>query len=128
MGNVAAALDEALRNAEQMRELEGENLKKDLIHRLDLILELVMAAEKESKNTVGQYRDQLLGRLKEMGLELRLDDERLLKELCIFADKCDVAEEITRLKAIYRNLSPQPTRTGPSGGRWTSSAKRWGGK
>ena len=86
---VAAALDQALRSAEQMRELEGENLKKDLIHRLDLILELVMAAEKESKNTVGQYRDQLLGRLKEMGLEIRLDDERLLKELCIFADKRD---------------------------------------
>lgn len=112
---VATALDQALRSAEQMRELEGENLKKDLIHRLDLILELVMAAEKESKNTVGQYRDQLLGRLKEMGLEIRLDDERLLKELCIFADKCDVAEEITRLKSHISQFIAAADESGPVG-------------
>ena len=75
--NVAAALDEALRNAEQMRELEGENLKKDLIHRLDLILEL--------------------------------------KELCIFADKCDVAEEITRLKSHISQFIAATNENGPVG-------------
>lgn len=93
------ALDEAFKKSEQMRVLEGAALKSDLHTRLNLILEMALAVEKESKNTVGKYRDTLLERLKELGLELRLDDERLLKELCLFADKCDITEEITRLKS-----------------------------
>ena len=96
---VSAALSEAFEKSSQMREAEGENLKRDLASRLNLILELALSAERESRNTAAQYRDRLLARLKDLGLELNLGDERLLKELCIFADKCDVSEEITRLKS-----------------------------
>ena len=96
---VSAALSEAVEKSSQMREAEGENLKRDLASRLNLILELALSAERESRNTAAQYRDRLLARLKDLGLELNLGDERLLKELCIFADKCDVSEEITRLKS-----------------------------
>ena len=56
-----------------------------------------------------------MGRLKEMGLEIRLDDERLLKELCIFADKCDVAEEITRLKSHISQFIAAADESGPVG-------------
>lgn len=96
---VSAALSEAFEKSSQMREAEGENLKRDLATRLNMILELALSAERESRNTAAQYRDRLLARLKDLGLELDLGDERLLKELCIFADKCDVSEEITRLKS-----------------------------
>lgn len=96
---VSVALSEALEKSSQMREAEGENLKRDLASRLNLILELALSAERESRNTAAKYRDRLLARLKDLGLELDLDDERLLKELCIFADKCDVSEETTRLKS-----------------------------
>lgn len=96
---VSVALSEALEKSSQMREAEGENLKRDLAERLNLILELALSAERESRNTAAKYRDRLLARLKDLGLELDLDDERLLKELCIFADKCDVSEETTRLKS-----------------------------
>ncbi len=96
---VSAALSEAFEKSSQMREAEGENLKRDLSSRLGAILELTLSAERESQNTPAQYRGRLLARLKDLGLELNLGDERLLKELCIFADKCDVSEEITRLKS-----------------------------
>lgn len=96
---VSVALSEALEKSSQMREAEGENLRRDLATRLNLILELALSAERESRNTAAKYRDRLLARLKDLGLELDLDDERLLKELCIFADKCDVSEETTRLKS-----------------------------
>jgi uncharacterized protein YicC (UPF0701 family) len=45
------------------------------------------------------YREQLLKRLREAGLELKLDDERVLKEIALFADRCDISEEITRFRS-----------------------------
>ena len=45
------------------------------------------------------YRDLLLKRLREAGLDLDLDDERVLKEIALFADRCDISEEITRFRS-----------------------------
>jgi uncharacterized protein (TIGR00255 family) len=45
------------------------------------------------------YRDQLLQRLRAAELELNLEDERVLKEIALFADRCDVTEELTRLRS-----------------------------
>lgn len=109
------ALVDALKKSDQMREREGENLKSDLLSRLNLILELTLSAERESKGTAKKYRDKLLERLSELGLELRLDDERLLKELCIFADKCDTAEETTRLKSHIAQFAAAAEEREPSG-------------
>jgi uncharacterized protein (TIGR00255 family) len=45
------------------------------------------------------YRTQLLKRLKDSGLELNVDDERVLREIALYADRCDVSEEITRFRS-----------------------------
>ena len=45
------------------------------------------------------YREQLLARLRQAGLELDVNDERVLKEVALFADRCDVTEELTRLRS-----------------------------
>ncbi|HNC24649.1 MAG TPA: DUF1732 domain-containing protein, partial [Opitutaceae bacterium] len=47
------------------------------------------------------YREQLLQRLRQAELELDLNDERVLKEIALFADRCDITEELTRLKSHF---------------------------
>ncbi len=91
----AAAFD----SLSEMREREGAVLKKDLKHRISL---LSKAVEKLKKRSVGRpqaYKATLLERLSQLGPEINFDDERVIKEICIFADKCDVSEEITRIKS-----------------------------
>lgn len=60
---------------------------------------MVAEVEKNSKDTVCKYRDAMLQRLANSGLQLDVNDERVLKEISLFADKCDISEEITRLKS-----------------------------
>jgi uncharacterized protein (TIGR00255 family) len=50
------------------------------------------------------YRDQLMQRLRQAGLELDISDERVLKEVALFADRCDVTEEITRMRSHLSQL------------------------
>jgi uncharacterized protein (TIGR00255 family) len=45
------------------------------------------------------YRTQLLKRLKDSGLELNVDDERVLREIALYSDRCDISEEITRFRS-----------------------------
>jgi uncharacterized protein (TIGR00255 family) len=51
------------------------------------------------------YREQLMKRLREAGLELDLDDERVLREIALFADRSDVSEEITRLRSHFEQFT-----------------------
>jgi uncharacterized protein (TIGR00255 family) len=94
---VMTALDDAVKAFVAMREKEGAALATDLLSRNTNLAGLVEIIRSNAKGTVATYRDALLARLKSLGLELNLDDERLLKELAFFADRVDVAEEITRL-------------------------------
>ncbi len=51
------------------------------------------------------YREQLLRRLREAGLELDVNDERVLKEVALFADRCDISEELTRLRSHFEQFT-----------------------
>ena len=51
------------------------------------------------------YRAQLLRRLREADLELDVEDERVLREIALFADRCDVTEEITRIRSHFDQLA-----------------------
>ena len=51
------------------------------------------------------YREQLLQRLRTAELELNLEDERVLKEIALFADRCDVTEELTRLRSHFEQFT-----------------------
>ena len=94
---VLAALEQALAAFLAMRGKEGDALGADLLARNDRLGAIVETIRANSNGTVAQYRDTLLARLKSLGLELDLGDERLLKELAFFADRVDTAEELTRL-------------------------------
>ncbi|MDQ8202851.1 YicC/YloC family endoribonuclease [Pelagicoccus sp. SDUM812003] len=80
-----------------MRELEGEALLKDLTERRQRLAALVAQVKELAPGMVDKYRENLFSRLEQAGLEFDLGDERVLREIALFADRCDISEEITRL-------------------------------
>ena len=97
-------LSEALEKLIEMKDHEGKSLQKDMIARVSLISELVDKIESDSLNMVQEWKDKLYERLRQAGLQIDLNDERVLKEIAIFADKSDISEEITRLNSHIQQL------------------------
>jgi uncharacterized protein (TIGR00255 family) len=95
--SVEVALKKALGQLVKMREKEGKFLAADLSKRLEVLAAGLTAIRQAAPDTVKRYREQLHARVKEAGLNVPLDDERLAKEVVLFADRCDISEEITRL-------------------------------
>ncbi len=91
------ALLRALHAFREMRAREGKNLRADLLHRVDTLCSMREDMMRQATDAPRHYRDQLLKRLKEQGLPIELHDERIIKEIALFADRCDVSEEMTRL-------------------------------
>lgn len=101
---VGAVAKRALESFVAMREREGEKLKKDLLSRCELILELVGFVEQRSPQTVREYNEKLVARMQELLGDARVDEQRLLTEAAIFADKVAVAEETVRLRSHISQL------------------------
>ncbi|MEO0416299.1 MAG: YicC/YloC family endoribonuclease [Verrucomicrobiota bacterium] len=91
------ALNDALVKLDEMQSVEGENLRSDLLSRLETIETEMGKVGPMSKSVVEYHRKNLHQRLADSGLDIDLDDERLLREIGLFADRCDVSEEITRI-------------------------------
>lgn len=91
----------ALGNFVAMREREGAHLEKDLRERLARLRGFAEKIREASAGTVAHFRDALRARLSALGVETDLDDPRFVKELAIFADRCDVSEELTRLASHF---------------------------
>ena len=87
-----------------MRQTEGEKLKADVLSRADLILGYVSFIEERSPQTVKEYNDKLILRMKELLGDASVDETRLLNEAAIFADKIAVAEETVRLRSHIDQL------------------------
>ena len=100
-GVVMATLETAMRAFVAMRAKEGEALLVDFFGRLELLRRQVDVVVGRAPLVPSLYRDQLLIRLRTADLELKVDDERVLKELALFADRCDVTEELTRLRSHF---------------------------
>lgn len=94
--HVEKAVSAALTQMLAMRRAEGANLKADIHARLDLLQSMLATAQELAPQVIERYRDALRQRLADAGLPLPLDDERLLKEIGLFADRCDISEEQTR--------------------------------
>ena len=108
---VRAALKELL----AMRAREGANLKKDLQERIDALQKSVKAVKRQAPKTVRRHREALLDRLNQTGLDLKLDDERVLKEVALFADRIDITEELTRLESHFGQFADYAKSKGPVG-------------
>ncbi len=99
-----AALDLALEGFVLMRAREGEALLVDFLRRLELLQVQVTLIAGRAPQVVANYREQLLMRLRQAGLELELNDERVWREIALFADRCDLSEELTRFRSHLDQL------------------------
>tara|TARA_B100000035_G_scaffold230917_1_gene199068 strand:+ start:2082 stop:2948 length:867 start_codon:yes stop_codon:yes gene_type:complete len=97
-------LSDALEKLLEMKNQEGNALRKDMSERVSLISRLVSKIESESLNIAQEWKEKFLQRLSNAGLQIDLDDERVLKEVTIFAEKSDISEEITRLNSHILQL------------------------
>lgn len=98
---IKPALDEALAALAMMRETEGSHLNQDLLARLDLLTAFVAKITAEAPARPVRQRELLDKRLRDAGLDLDPADERVARELALFADRCDVSEELTRLDSHF---------------------------
>ena len=95
---IEEAMKAALEQFVNTRILEGENLKKDLLGKLDHMEELVAFVEKRSPEIMKEYRSKLEGKVKELLGDTTIDESRIATEVIIYADKICVDEETVRLR------------------------------
>lgn len=93
------ALQGAAESFVETRIREGENLKEDLVGKLDGMLAHVDFILERSPQIVAEYRQKLTEKVKELLEDTKIDESRLLMEVTIFADKVCVDEEIVRLRS-----------------------------
>ncbi|WP_195367535.1 YicC/YloC family endoribonuclease [Lachnospira eligens] len=93
------AMKAALEQFVNTRILEGENLKKDLLGKLDHMEELVAFVEKRSPEIMKEYRSKLESKVKELLGDTTIDESRIATEVIIYADKICVDEETVRLRS-----------------------------
>ncbi len=96
---LSEALEQALEQLIAMQTQEGDHLRSDLLARIDSIVEEVGKIEELAPTVKDSYRDSLHTRLAEAGLDVDLNDERLLREIGLFAERSDITEEITRIES-----------------------------
>lgn len=94
-----AILEQALQDFMKMKLTEGKNIAKDVESRLQQIKEDLAKVGERSANAPAKYRDKLKEKLEEALQVKTLEDERLLREVALFAEKVDITEEITRLSS-----------------------------
>ena len=92
-------LKEAISNFTAMRRREGEKIKEDLLKRIEDVASNVEKISEYSKNLVNEYIIKLNQRIKEILKTDIVDESRLAMEVVLYADKCSVEEEITRLRS-----------------------------
>ncbi|RFC46369.1 MAG: UPF0701 family [Verrucomicrobia bacterium] len=98
------ALHAALQSLLAMRQTEGSALASDLSMRLVSLQQCAECIEARAPNVTQRYRTQLLERLRTAEIEIALTDERLLRELALFADRSDISEELTRLRSHFAQM------------------------
>lgn len=101
---VLAAADSAIESFVAMRSAEGERLYNDVRSRAENITEKVSFIESRSPETVKAYRERLEQKIKELLADASVDEQRLLTETALFADKVAVDEETVRLRSHIKQL------------------------
>lgn len=112
---VLKAAGEAMNGFISMREVEGARLYEDVKSRAEFILSKVEEIEKRSPETVKDYTEKLKEKIKELLGDKEVDEQRLLTETAIFADKIAVAEETVRLRCHIKALDELFTSGGAIG-------------
>ena len=113
--DLMSVVAKALANYDAMRAAEGKALEADLRSRGNTILELVAQVEAGNGQTVIDYRTRLYNKLKEVLANTAIDENRILTEAAIFADKVAVDEETVRLRSHLEQMNNMLTAGGAIG-------------
>lgn len=113
--SVEQALQEALADFVAMRAVEGAHLKADLLEKLAVLEQFRVQIGELAPSVPLRLRDAMLKRLEEVNIGVSADDERMIREIAIFADKCDVSEEITRLSSHFAQFRTLCDSAAPAG-------------
>lgn len=98
------AVATALAELSAMRAREGASLKASVAAQVERLKGWIAEMQAPLSGVMAHHRDQLLKRLREAGLQLDVSDERVVKEVALFADRSDVSEELTRLASHFEQM------------------------
>jgi uncharacterized protein (TIGR00255 family) len=96
---LSSALDQALEGLGEMRRSEGSAIRADLDSRLAAVQRTAEEVASLAPRVVEEYRTRLSERVNELARGVGVDPQRLAQEVALFAERTDVAEEVTRLKS-----------------------------
>ena len=89
---------EAVKKLDEMRALEGEKLKEDLLKRGETIKANAGKIKARAPQVVAEYKEKLEDRISQLlDKNMEIPEDRLAMEVAVFADKCDITEELVRL-------------------------------
>lgn len=114
---VLRAAEPAVTSFLQMRETEGARLSEDLLEKIARIEAMVAQIEEITPETVAEYRERLYAKIQELLGDRSIDEQRVLTEVAVFADKVAVDEETVRLKSHIQQLREFLTGGGQTDGQ-----------
>ena len=114
-GEALQCLNMALDSLIEMRKAEGENIKQDLLVRIERVQNLVDKIAENSKGIVEEYVSKLEKRVKEILKTDVVDENRIAQEAVIYADKTSIEEELTRLNSHIVQFKELVNSDGPVG-------------
>ena len=96
---VLQTVDKTLTDLVKMREDEGENLEKDILNQISSIEALGKSISTKQSITIQQFQDKLKEKIQTLTTGIEIDPARIAQESALLADRCDVTEELVRLKS-----------------------------
>lgn len=112
---IEEALAASLKQLTAMRDVEGVSLRQDIESRLAVIESLLVSIREKAATVPEHQRKVLRQRLEDAGLPLPLDDERLVKEIALFADRTDISEELSRAASHVKQFRAYLAGSEPAG-------------
>jgi len=94
----------AMESLDKMRMVEGKAIEEDFLKRLKIIEEYLNVIEENAPKIVDEYKRRLEDKIRKISGEMVLDESRLIQEVAIFADRCDITEEIVRFRSHLKQF------------------------
>jgi len=98
------ATEKALGQLVSMRQQEGASLANDLRHRMSKLRKIITNIENLAQGLASEWRDRLLQRLRESGLEMDCENESVRREFAVYSERSDISEEITRIHSHFQQF------------------------
>ena len=102
---IQGAMEQALDSLDTMKIKEGKAIKKDFLKRLRLIQGYIDRIEERSPLVVNEYKEKLKHRIDLISEDIEVDESRLAQEVAIFGNRCDITEEIVRIRSHMDQFS-----------------------